>query len=304
LLQVLAVPHLAQAAESACVWGAVADSSPSLLQKRVQQQKSREVHEDVIHADKVESQCLPSGFKAATVRNGGKPFRMAVLQHRDIVSESVAEHGFWEVESAEGMAATAQVALPPSGTFLDIGANLGYYSLLFAKRGFNAIAVEPSSHNRLGINASLCMNPDIAGLVRMEPVALAEEREVQSMRCVLRSTNTQINIGNMFLNCGSKEKVDTCSEGELACEDVPVKTLDTLLGEVRPSRIDVVKIDIEGHECQVLASGDSLFSQHSPRLVQVETNVGKALQCVEQKAQQHSYLVLAVSPVNSAMIRD
>ncbi|CAE8589106.1 unnamed protein product, partial [Polarella glacialis] len=158
--------------------------------------------------------CLPPGFRSAVVKNEGVPFSMAVLTHPDIVSEAVASNGMWEVSGVDGMASRAQAQLPASGTFLDIGANL-----------------------------------DIAGLVKVVPVALSDKQEV------------------------------------------PVRTLDSVLAELKPSSIDAVKIDIEGHECKVLASGGSLFSKYAPKLVQVETNVGDSLNCVKHAAASFSYQV-------------
>ena len=43
-----------------------------------------------------------------------------------------------------------------------------------------------------------------------------------------------------------------------ACREVPTRTLDEALAEVRPTRVDVVKLDIEMHECEALAGGASL----------------------------------------------
>ncbi|CAE8670902.1 unnamed protein product [Polarella glacialis] len=143
----------------------------------------------------------------------------------------------------------------------------------------------------MAIEASLCMNPDIAGLVKVVPVALSDKQEVNNTRCVLRSTNIQINIGNMFLSCGDIGAVKPCGPSGIACEEVPVRTLDSVLAELKPSSIDAVKIDIEGHECKVLASGGSLFSKYAPKLVQVETNVGDSLNCVKHAAASFSYQV-------------
>jgi len=246
-------------------------------------------------------QCLPPGFKSVTVNNEGKAFHMAVLSARDIVSDSVAKTGQWEVAGIEQMAHRSGVHLPASGTFLDIGANLGYYSLLFAKQGYRVIAVEPGTNNRRAINASLCMNPDIAGLVQVLPLALTDASEIGNTRCVLRSTNTQINIGNMALTCGRAAEVKACGQREQACEEVLVKTLDSLLLDLKPSSVDAVKMDVEGHECNILRSGETLFSTYAPKLVQVETNVGHTLDCVKEAAAKAKYTLKAVSNADTVM---
>jgi len=247
-------------------------------------------------------QCVPPGFRAVTVKNDGNPFSMAVLASKDIVSESVASTGKWEVSGFQEIASRSGVPLPSSGTFLDIGANLGYYTLLFAKQGYRTISVEPGTNNRRAINASLCMNPDIAGRVHLMPVALTDASEVGNMRCVLRSTNTQINLGNMWLKCATPDKVKACTHGEKACEEVPVKTLDSLLSELTPSSIDAVKIDVEEHECNILRGGETLFSTYAPKMVQVETMFGNAAECVKETAAKVKYTLKSVSQADTVMM--
>merc|ERR1719436_1287957 len=103
------------------------------------------------------------------------------------------------------MAVQASIDLPSNGTFLDIGANLGYYSLLFAHKGYKVIAVEPMTRNRRAIEASLCLNPDLRGRVTVIPAALVAPDEVAGRHCVIRSTNLAANIGNGYLKCGASD---------------------------------------------------------------------------------------------------
>lgn len=245
--------------------------------------------------------CVPPGFRAVTVKNEGNPFQMAVLSASDSVSDTLAKFGNWEVAGFKMIAKRSGVQLPASGTFLDMGANLGYYTLLFAKQGYRVLAVEPGTNNRRAINASLCMNPDIAGRVQVLPIALTDASEVGNTRCTLRSTNTNINIGNMALKCGSVDTVKACKHQERGCEEVPVTTLDTLLRDMRPSSVDAAKMDVEGHECNILRGGETLFSTYAPKMVQVETEFGNAMECVRETAAKVSYTLIPVSKADTVM---
>jgi FkbM family methyltransferase len=54
--------------------------------------------------------------------------------------------------------------------------------------------------------------------------------------------------------------------------DVPVRTLDSMLAEAdAPSPIDLLSIDVEGHELEVLQGFD--FSRWRPRLIMIEDHV-------------------------------
>ena len=69
----------------------------------------------------------------------------------------------------------------------------------------------------------------------------------------------------------------------------PTRTLDEALAEVRPTRVDVVKLDIEMHECAALAGGASLFERYSPRFLTVETAYGNTSRCVRRTAHRYGY---------------
>eukprot|EP00971_Amphidinium_carterae_P192172 3812979-Amphidinium_carterae.1 len=69
--------------------------------------------------------CTPRGMKVARLQSG---FDMVVLETKDLVSQSLLKKGTWEYPSAKELASAMGRALPISGTFVDIGANLGYYS--------------------------------------------------------------------------------------------------------------------------------------------------------------------------------
>merc|ERR1712217_871426 len=98
--------------------------------------------------DRTQTDCVPQDMRKVSVLNDGKPFDMVVLGDDDIVSKHIAAFGMWEISTCEAMAIRAHTVLSTNVTFLDIGANVGYYSLLFASKGHNVVAIEPMSRNR------------------------------------------------------------------------------------------------------------------------------------------------------------
>jgi FkbM family methyltransferase len=249
-----------------------------------------------------EDKCVPPGMRAVTTVNG---FRMVVLGDDDIVSKSFAHSGFWEIRTPEDMIPEEMklkgMSLPEKGTLLDIGANIGDYTLLFASRGYNVIAVEPMTRNRAALQASLCLNPEFKDRVKVVPAALVAPDEVQGRRCIIKSTNYEINVGNGYLTCGADKEVKACEAGDANCEEVPVKTLSTALAELNVTAIDVVKMDVENFECHVFAGGESLFTKYHPKLLQVETMWGHTGQCVADMANKFSYNTVKVGE-NTEMV--
>lgn len=221
---------------------------------------------------------------------------MALRRKDDLLSNFVRQQGYWEIHEPQEMAARSGYTLPTSGTLLDIGANMGYYSLLFASKGYKVIAVEPMTHNRVALETSLCMNPDLKSRVTIVPAALVAPEDVHSTRCVIRAPDIDIhvhrfmkNIGNGVLTCGNSSVVQLCAEGEQNCEEPPVKSLDMVLAELAPESIDVVKMDVEDFECHVFRGGQSLLQKYRPGLLQVETENPEVSACVRDEAARHGY---------------
>ncbi len=125
--------------------------------------------------------------------------------------------------------------VPAKGVFLDIGANIGYYSLSAAKLGFGRIiAIEPNPLlvPRIHFNASA---NNLDERLRLFPVAVSDKP------------------GELFLHSpgdmGSGVVSTTSSEGDVA---VKVDTLVNILNDAGVSRVDAFKIDVEGHEDKAL----------------------------------------------------
>jgi FkbM family methyltransferase len=217
------------------------------------------------------------------------PHRLIVTHdpHADWVATRIRRTGFWEIQSPRDIASLAESAqpLPATGTLLDVGANIGYYTLLFSHAGWRVIAVEALSTNRRAIETSLCLNPDLRAHVTLVGAAVGNPTGGES--CVVRSQHTR-NVGDGVMTCGPD--VGACSRRNL-CERVQLTTLDRILAEHAPAAIDVVKMDIEGAECAALAGGQSLFTRYRPSMLQLELKEAHVDACAPEQARQHGYRI-------------
>lgn len=250
----------------------------------------KEVHSNKTISNSSDS-CVPPGMRRVPVLGGA--FEMVVLGPNDIVSQDIASLGYWEIRDPQEIATAAGGTLPQSGTFLDVGANIGYYSLLFARRGYHVLAVEPMTTNRRALEASLCLNPDLRQFITVVPVALGSLAETD-MTCRVKSTNAQINVGNGWMVCGKQAEAEPCTPNDPLCEMVKVKTLDSVLSEHQVAKLEVVKMDIESHECEVLSGGQSMFLAGYPMFLKMETTVADSTSCVHQEADRHGYRTYAM----------
>lgn len=130
-------------------------------------------------------------------------------------------------------------AVRPGATVLDVGANVGSYTLLFATWAGPAgrvFAFEPAPASRAGLQRHLALN----GLAdRVDVVAAAAAASVGFAR--FRTDGTS----------GANALEPPSTRASAPTIDVKTTTLDAFC-EARRLRPDVVKIDVEGAELEVL----------------------------------------------------
>lgn len=134
--------------------------------------------------------------------------------------------------------------LPAGGIFLDIGANAGLYALVAAKAagpGGRVLAFEPNPPvmERLAFNIA-CNPPDETGLAAIELIGKA-----------VTGTNGPVTFAPPLKNLG-EGRVLTAGEEEDGSFSVEGVRLEDCLAEYGITHVDLMKIDIEGHEIHAL----------------------------------------------------
>jgi FkbM family methyltransferase len=137
------------------------------------------------------------------------------------------------------------------GRFVDIGANLGYFTCLLGQLAGpygRVLSVEPEPDNLELLEANVAIN-ELAEVVKILPVALGSDEGSATLNLYKNS------------NRGRHSMVAVGSGNQI---EVPIKKLDTLIEQVfQPHElIDFVKIDVEGYEPYVIKGA----SQTLPRV--------------------------------------
>jgi FkbM family methyltransferase len=133
--------------------------------------------------------------------------------------------------------------LQPGMHVIDVGANIGYYVLLFVNAvGPNGrvTAVEPSPENLPELRATVDLNS--LSNVRIEDLALGAEDGLTRLKSGINSGVT--------------------TAGNAAYADIPVRTLD----EIARVPVHFVKIDVDGYEGQVIEGASGVLSGQKPTL--------------------------------------
>ncbi|UCG72792.1 MAG: FkbM family methyltransferase [Chromatiales bacterium] len=167
----------------------------------------------------------------------------------------------------EGTIAWLRQELRPDDVFLDIGANIGIYTIFAARRLSDGGAVT-------------AVEPHLVNATRLLQNVRANELEdrVSVLTCALAGTNGFRDFNYREWGAGtSNSQLGRCRDSRgrpyepAARELKAVTTVDTLIAAGAMRRPDLVKIDVDGLEAPILAGMQGLLTgDEPPRLVQVE----------------------------------
>lgn len=178
-----------------------------------------------------------------------------LLDPQDWVSRVILDTGVWEPDNW----AAIRQHLASGGTFVDVGAHIGYYSLKAAE------VVGPAGHV-----IAIDPNPEIIRQLR-DNISASEARtiSVQPVACADAEGTLEL-FAARGVNTGqtSLSHANASQSGQaVTTYRVRARPLDDILREERVSRVDVVKIDVEGAEFLVLKGAQDMLDRYHPVLL-------------------------------------
>lgn len=177
-----------------------------------------------------------------TYRSGERVF---ALQH---IADLTFLREWYEAETKRYIA-----ALPEGGFFVDVGAHMGVFSILFAERYDSVLAVEPDPYNYSRLAGHVKMN-GLNDKVSTVPCALSEDE-----RATIRLYRASDGSGGHSL---------TPETGRQEVE-VPNATFDGLLDRLGlgEREIALLKLDVEGAELRVLRGARRALTRNVQRVI-------------------------------------
>jgi FkbM family methyltransferase len=155
--------------------------------------------------------------------------------------------------------------LQPDTSFLDIGANVGFYTVSIAdaireKQYANRIiSFEPFEANYQRILDNLTTN-QLDHLCSVHQIGLSDQ-----------SMDSLITLRGDFLNGSNTGNAAIPIEGEINTQyktaSICLETLDEIWAQYDNQKIDIIKMDIEGHEDFCLKGGQKVISSHRPTIL-------------------------------------
>lgn len=182
------------------------------------------------------------------------------LDPADLVPRAILVNRTWEASTTQEL----MRRLPAGGTFVDVGAHIGWYTLKAAKvvgpKG-RVIAVEPNRETLLQLRQNIAAS-GVGSIVTVAPVACSDSETTLTFYAAGRQ-----NTGKSSLSAANASGGSDIPASYL----VRARRLDDIVKETAVSRVDEIKIDVEGAELLVLKGATGTLDRHRP-VVAVEVN--------------------------------
>lgn len=139
-------------------------------------------------------------------------------------------------------------------SFIDVGCNLGYYSVLLNDQFKYVIGIEPVQSS---FNISI-LNAELNGFINKFSI----------FRGAVAPKKGYVEIGNQV--CKNLVKVGEVIEDDNDNDTCVAYTIEDLCNSVEIDKISFMKMDVEGYEYDILVKGEDVFSKYKPKLFFLE----------------------------------
>jgi len=136
-------------------------------------------------------------------------------------------------------------------TIIDIGSNIGSVTLPLAKifSKSKVISIEPTFYAFSKLKKNINLNPILKKRIKLENVFVSNQNKI-------------VNKVHSSWNLSNDSKKHKVHFGTLKKTSKIIKKLDKVCSDVK--KVNFIKIDVDGHELDVLKSGKKTIKKHKP----------------------------------------
>lgn len=178
------------------------------------------------------------------------------------------QHCAWRVESLmtkEPDTVAWINTMGPGDVLYDVGANIGQYSMLAAKRGVRVHAFEPESQNFALLCRNIALNK-LGGLITPWPIAFTDQEGLNTFHVTQLIAGGSCNTFGESVDFNLKQKQFAFSQGMFGTR------LDYFVDYKREEQPTHIKVDVDGFEHKVVTGAIYTLTNGPVKSILIETN--------------------------------
>ena len=192
-------------------------------------------------------------------------YNMFVYKENDIVSNTISDNHHYEKDETYNILdglnfySKKKNLINNNIYIIDVGGNVGWYTLILGKLGYNLVTFEPLKMNYYILNKNYCLNKEI-NVTLINKGLFPEEK-----RCYIYSPGN--NIGDGITNCNGKFLENSVNNGEII-----LTKLSNYMSYFENKNLAMIKMDIEGLEGKAFESGIEFITNYHVPFIFMEFN--------------------------------
>jgi FkbM family methyltransferase len=173
-----------------------------------------------------------------------------LLEH-DLISSFINNYGFWESHLYD----LYSKLITPDSIILDGGANIGFHTVQFARLAYKGkvYAFEPQSliHNILSTN--ILIN-GLSDIVQQYKLGLSDKEAIETFTSM---ENPGVTMNEYCVNWGGRGFTE---------KDGKEEAITTTIDSFNITKLDFIKLDIQGFEYKALVGGINTIKKNMPTI--------------------------------------
>ncbi|MDR2781541.1 MAG: FkbM family methyltransferase [Holosporaceae bacterium] len=194
-------------------------------------------------------------LKEPTVINWKHGFNMRIYPGNEVY-RSIFVRGIYD----PNLMVVIRSLLKEGSVFLDVGASMGYISLLASRVVGNSgsvFSLEPSSRDFERLKDNVALN-DLGGVIFPRRLALSDKNGTAQL-LVATEERSALNTLGSEISCKGVDNIGK--------ESVETSTLDSFVESEKITRVDLIKLDIEGCEVKALRGAKKTIDKYRPVII-------------------------------------
>jgi len=168
---------------------------------------------------------------------------------------------------------------------IDVGANLGLFTQLLLDAGANVTSIEPNSR------LSKYLNKVFGARITCLNIGLSDSSYSVELRIPrIKAVPSRMSAMDALATIHPQNTLSSFDSDNSFRNEIEVKTIDDLF--LSSEQVDVLKIDVEGHESQVIQGGMKTLAKYHPLIMcEIESRHGGDLEAISNTLLSIGYSV-------------
>ena len=238
-----------------------------IFDENMKEKYKTELNDFCNNQDKYFNKKIENQLTIANISLLSNVYKMYVYSSNDYVSLEISTCLSWESDESNNLLnalffySSIYDLKPHEIYFLDIGANIGWYSLFLAKNGYNVLSFEPSEINNYIFKKNYCFDRDLNITIINKGLYNDEKK------CNYYTKEENKGFGTVFCDENKNITKNLNKSGQ-----VTLTKLSNYIPFLLSKNLALIKIKIDGSEGKAIEGGIKLITKHHIPFIFLEFN--------------------------------